>query len=223
MNSPLHLYEELMLLALHDRKGTVEIQYIEYAVAGAFLAELLLEGKLSIDDSRKKIVSLRSNTNTDDPLLDDCLAQVSGSGKKRSLSYWISKFSRQSDLRHRIARQLCHRQILRGEEDKVLLVFTRRIYPELNPIPEREIINRIKEALEYESSKASEQTIMLISITDQTGFLRNAIGKHNVKALKQRIKSLTSEESVGIVTGQLIAGVSAAIAAGAFGAAASSG
>ncbi|MEM9016235.1 MAG: GPP34 family phosphoprotein, partial [Verrucomicrobiota bacterium] len=151
------------------------------------------------------------------------LSMISESRKNRPLSHWIGNFCRQSDLRHRIARQLCRREILRGEEETVLLFFSRRIYPELNPVPEREIIDRIRGALEGEDSQVDEKTVALISLADETGLLRHAIGKADAKMLKAKIKALTSEECVGKVTGKVIAGVAAAIAAGATGGAAVSG
>ncbi|MEM7601998.1 MAG: GPP34 family phosphoprotein [Verrucomicrobiota bacterium] len=215
MKNRLHLYEEFMLLALHDDKGTVQIPYIEFGVAGCFLAELLMEGKLSMDDSYRKVISVKNDEKTEDPLLDDCMRMISESRKNRPLSYWISKLCRQPDLRHRIAGQLCRRQILRGEEETVLLFFTRRIYPELNPVPEREIVDRIRGTLEGDSSSIDEGTVLLISLVVRTGLLRQTIGKSEAKALKKRIKELTSEESVGKVTGQVIAGVTAAVASGA--------
>lgn len=212
-----------MLLALHDDKGTVQIQYIEYAVGGCFLAELILEGRVSMDSSRRKIISLVNEKETGDPLLDDCLRILSESRKDRPLSHWIGKLCRQSDLRHRIARQLCRRQILKGEEEKALLFFTRRVYPELNPVPEQEILERIRGALEEDSSPVDDRTVILISLANQTGVLRQTIGKADAKALRKRIKELTSEECVGKATGQLIAGVAATVASSAAVAAAASG
>ena len=40
---PLFLYEEIMLLALRDEEGTIANGYCEFMVAGAILAELLLD------------------------------------------------------------------------------------------------------------------------------------------------------------------------------------
>ncbi len=41
----LFLYEEAMLLALRDEKGTVMTSFPDQVVAGAVLAELLLDGR----------------------------------------------------------------------------------------------------------------------------------------------------------------------------------
>ena len=55
MQETLFLHEEIMLLALHDEKGTVAWgTYYQYALGGAILAELLLNNLISIEVSKKK-------------------------------------------------------------------------------------------------------------------------------------------------------------------------
>ena len=61
METPqLLLHEELMLMALRDEKGTVEwrASMSNYAIGGAILAELLLDGLIKIGSDKKKLVSL---------------------------------------------------------------------------------------------------------------------------------------------------------------------
>ena len=61
MDNELHLYEEIMLLALRDEDGTVASGAMySYAVGGAILAELLLKQRLCIEEprKRKKLVTL---------------------------------------------------------------------------------------------------------------------------------------------------------------------
>jgi hypothetical protein len=47
----LFLYEEIMLLALRDEKGTVVTSFSEYAVAGAVLAERQLVSERSLNEA----------------------------------------------------------------------------------------------------------------------------------------------------------------------------
>jgi hypothetical protein len=51
----LFLHEEITLLALQDQQGTFQggVGY-DYAVGGAVLAELLLNNRISVDESSKK-------------------------------------------------------------------------------------------------------------------------------------------------------------------------
>ncbi len=64
----LFLYEEIMLLALRDEEGTIATGYSEYVVAGAMLAELLLDRHISVEDTRKQLVDLQNNKPTGDPI-----------------------------------------------------------------------------------------------------------------------------------------------------------
>jgi len=75
----LHLYEEIMLLALRDEEGTVASgATYNYAVGGAILAELLLEQRLLIEEPRrkKKLVNLISTATLGDELIDECLGKI---------------------------------------------------------------------------------------------------------------------------------------------------
>ena len=54
----LFLYEEIMLLALRNESGTIAANYTEYVVAGAVLAELLLDRRIAVDATRKQLVDL---------------------------------------------------------------------------------------------------------------------------------------------------------------------
>lgn len=65
----LYLYEEIMLLALRDQKGTLLTSNAEYAVAGAVLAELLLDRRIAVDGASRGLVDVRDAGPTGDPLL----------------------------------------------------------------------------------------------------------------------------------------------------------
>ena len=49
---------------------------------------------------------------------------------------WVSRLTSIKHLKHIVAEELCRQGILRAEQAKVLLLFRRRVYPELDPRPE---------------------------------------------------------------------------------------
>jgi len=119
--NPLSLPEELMLLALRDEEGTIEMgSMYQYAIGGAVLAELLMRDRLHLDTSRKKTVHLVNAKLLGDPLLDDCLSKVQDSRKQLAAQTWVTKFAGVKNLKHRLAMRLCDRGILKADEDKVL-------------------------------------------------------------------------------------------------------
>ena len=53
--NPLFLYEEVMLLALRDDKGTVSLESkYQYAIGGAILAELLILERIRLQKPKRK-------------------------------------------------------------------------------------------------------------------------------------------------------------------------
>ena len=93
-NAGLLLHEEVMLLALHDDKGTIVGDYYAYAVGGAVLAELLLGGRIRIDESRKKkMVTLANFESFGDPIVDECLHRIADAMRRASAQTWVQRFA----------------------------------------------------------------------------------------------------------------------------------
>jgi hypothetical protein len=207
----LFLYEELTLLALRNEEGTFSAGNLRLAVAGAVLAELLLERRIAVDDSKHAWVELVDARPTGEPILDECLATVAASKKKRALRDWMGRVSGITQLDHKVARQLCDRGILRADEDKVLLVFTRRIYPEVNPIPEKEIVERLRGAIFSDSRELDPRTVVLVSLAHNTHLLPQVFGQKEIRQRKKRIEQIVQGEVIGKAAKEVIAAVHAAV------------
>jgi len=211
-HNSLSLPEELMLLALHDEDGTIKMgTFYLYAIGGAMLAELLMRSRLRLDTSKKKTVHMVSAKSLGDPLLDDCLTKVRDSKKPLAAQTWVTKFAGLKDLKHRLAMQLCDRGILTADEDKVLLLFNRRIYPEVNPKPEKEMIERLRQAIFSEADHLDPRTVVLVSLAHSAGLLPMAFDKKDLKARKARIERILKGDALAAATQEAIAAVQAAI------------
>jgi hypothetical protein len=211
--NPLFLYEEIMLLALRDEKGTIASGAMyKHAIGGAVLAELLLSGGISVEGSKKKkIVNLADPTPIGDPLLDECLEKIRTAKRRASLQTWVTRFSNLKNLKHRVAGQLCKRGILRADEDKILLLFTQRVYPELDPRPEKKLIERLREAVFTEKEKIDPRTVVLVSLANGTGLLKANFDKKLLKGRKERIKQIVNGEMTGKAAKDAIDAMHAAI------------
>jgi len=209
----LFLYEEIMLLALKDEEGTIASgTNYQYALAGSVLAELLLEEKISVEEQKKKKYAvLKDSTPLGDPVIDECLNKVIQAKKKQQLQTWISRFSGLKNLKHRTARKLVERGILRADKDKVLLLFTRKIYPEVDPEPERRMIERMRKALFTEQQDIDPRTVVLISLADSTGLLKVVFDKKELKSRKKRIEQIVNGELTGKATKEAIQAMQAAV------------
>jgi hypothetical protein len=212
MSRKLSLYEEIMLLALRDKEGTiVSGTRYEYAVGGAILAELFLRKRIEIERKRKKTyVRLLDLAPTGDRLLDECLEHIHGVKRPKSLADWVSKFAGLKNLRHRIALRLCQAGILKADEDKVLLLFTRRIYPEVDPGPERQLIQELDHAIFSSSGEADTRTAVLISLAKAADLLKVVFDKKKLKSRKARVEDLIHDETLGKAAKEAIEAVEAA-------------
>ena len=114
----LHLYEQLMLLALRDDKGTLESKasMYQYALGGAILTELAINEVIRIRSDKKTLVDPVSSQGIGDPILDECLELVSSARRRRRARDWVARFGRLKKLRHRVAEGLCRKGILAEAE-----------------------------------------------------------------------------------------------------------
>ena len=204
MDDSLSLHEQLMLLVLKDDTGTLESHSGMYrlALGGALLSELLIAGAISIDDDKKRIVRRASGKTFKDPILEECLGMVAG--KERGAAAWVSAFGSIKKLHHRIAKQLCRDGILEDEEDTVLFFFTRQVYPTINPVPERKLIESMREAVLGHSEQLDPELALLIALAKATGLLRICFSKEELKQAKDRLERITSGELVGKATADAV-------------------
>lgn len=209
----LFLHEEIMLLTLHDEKGTVLTGNYPYAIGGAVLAELLLSGRLRIvEERRKKFVELRSDKPLGDPIVDECLQKVASANRRATVETWVSRFSALRNLMHRVAERLCERGILKADEGKILWIFTRKTYPEINPAPERKLIQRLREAIFTDAKGVDPHTIVLVSLASATDLLHAIFDRKELKPRREHIKQLTNGEISGKAARDVIAAMQAAVA-----------
>ena len=209
----LYLHEAVMLLALKEKEGTfmTGVHYT-HAISGAILAELMLSGHLSVEEKKKKYYAAVKDPNPlGDPLLDECLEKVKNSKNRQQLVTWVSRFSAVKRLKPRLAEGLIQKGILRAEEDKVMLLFTRKIYPEFNPEPERKLRKRLEHAIFTDDQDIDPRTVVLLSITKSAQFLERLFDKKELKSRKQRIEQVINGELTGKATQAAIQAMMAAV------------
>ena len=208
----LYLHEELLLLALKDARGTIESKaaMCQYALGGAILAELLLADRITIGDDKKKLVDHVPGPLIREPLLDECLDLIGSAKRRRRAVNWVTRFARIKSLKHRVAQSLCRRGILHASEDKVLWLFTRRIYPERDPVPEQGIIERLAQAIFGDTSEVDGRTAILLALAQGVGMLPIHFDKKQLKARKHRIKQIADGQLLGAATREAVQAAQAA-------------
>ncbi len=215
MPSTLFLHHEVMLLVLHPTRGTIVrgTQY-RYAIGGAVLAELLLNKRITIKQLRKQQLVEAVNTEPlGEPLVDRCLEKINDTRGTISLQTWISRVAGIKNLRDHVAEQLCKRDILKKGTGRAMLIFRRNTYPQVDPGPRRELVERLKNAIFTDAMHLDPRTIILLSITSGTSVLRAVFDREELKARQARIEQIVGGEIVGKAVKEAIKAMRSAVVA----------
>ena len=211
----LFLQEEILLLALNDKKGTFYMRNFLPAIAGAMVAELLLAGRIDVEEGRKKLINLVSRQTFGDPLLDEVLDKIATAKRRASLQTWIQRFSNIPKLQHRVAQGLCRRAILREDEQQILILFRQKIYPEVDNDAERLLIQHLHDTIFGENQEIEPRITVLLALANAADLLSIPFDRKELKGRKKRIKSIVNGDLIGEATKEAVEAVQAAIAAAA--------
>jgi hypothetical protein len=212
----LGLCEEIVLLGLDDESGKSVCYHMAYALSGAILADLILRGRLAVEDGQVRIAGGES---TGDDVLDEALVAIAGS-RKTKLSHWVRKIMADHQ-RDRVVQRLVNLQILDRVEKVVLGLFSYRRYPAHDRAVENEIRSRLRAALAG-TGPANSRTLALLSLADACGLTKAFLDKKERQDWKTRIEELVGNEPVGNAVRAAIRDDDAAAAAVVIGAAATS-
>ena len=212
-NPSLYIHEEILLLSLRDREGTTICgPAYTHAMGGAILAELLFAERIAIEGKgSRSVVQVHDARPIGDIVLDTCLVRIHQSAKQRSPQHWVSSFANVGDLKHRTAEALCRLGILKAEIDKVLFVFSRKVYPEINPLPEQSLLIRLHDAIFSEEEPIDTRTTVLLALAHHAGLLSAPFGRKELKERKKRIENIIEGNLMGEATKQAIQAMQAAV------------
>ena len=212
LNQSLYLHEEILLLALQDQKGTIDYRagLHRHVLAGAIIGELLLADRIRMEDSRKKLVDVINHSLIDDPVLYQVLLQMAEAKRRKSIQAWITKLATTPKLTEHIAQGLCKKGILKEEEANILWIFKTKRYPEVNPGPERALLDRIRKAIFTNQEKVDSRTSVLISLSYRSNLLSIPFSNKDLRKNRKRIEKIINGELIGKTTDDVIKAVQAA-------------
>lgn len=211
MNEELTLPESLILLAMNDEAGTLEGVFVEYALAGAGLAELVIRQILQETEEPPARFVLASSAPTGDAFLDGCLAIIHEKGVGRPPKKLIHAIAANKGLKKQLLDRLVVRGILRARTKKILFFFEQTIYPQAMPEPERALKARLAEIM-FGDGPVAPRDGVLITLAKQTDLLRRNFDKALLKTHKQRIDDIAGGKMLATTaTVETIKAVQAAI------------
>src|SRR5215204_6273172 len=190
------LPEELLLLALHDEKGSVipaAASVLNGALIGAVLMELGLQGRLREDTDG---ALLADPTPTGDEILDQALERVADADRPRMPSYWVGRLAgRMPRLKDRLLEGLVSRGVLERRERRILWVFPSRSFPLADAAAEQQVRDRIR-AVILEDQVPDARTAALIGLVRACNLIDEVFAPHERTRAYRRFEELTSEEAV---------------------------
>ncbi|SDJ36213.1 GOLPH3/VPS74 family protein [Salimicrobium halophilum] len=214
--------EELLLLALHDKKGTVVARAnssLDFGLAGAFIGELALRERVKADG--KKLV-VTDTTPVDDPYLNEIFEEIKNFGKELKIKGWVEKFGyRMKKKKKGMMTRLAERGVLEEKEKEILFVFKRKKYPSKDASYEQEIRTKLNEA--FESTEPPEpRTLILLSLIDACDLVKQVFPKEEAKQKKKQIRKWAKRNPYGKAVNQAIQATNASVFAAVGAAAAAS-
>ncbi len=193
----LTLADEIVVLMLNDTDGEIReslASIARVAVAGGVLMELALQGRIDTDLQSLFIVDTSC---TGDKLLDLVLLEIGAETKLHSSAWWIDQLStRHEDLVGRILGRLVAAGILREEERHFLWVFSRRSYPTVTGIAEREAKARLMAVLFHDEVPDPRDTLLL-GLAKSTGAMSAILTEEELYKAAPRIEEVVALEEIG--------------------------
>lgn len=166
----LTIAEQLLLLGLEDRKGTLDwrvFTFFEYALAGALLAELWHRGSVTVDGSGT--VTATGEAPGDSGLLGDVHRRIARHEGLKAAA-WVATISNTPEITKRQAEELVAKRVLAVHHGTILLLFHRDTYPLADQTPEKELLERIRVALTG-GEAADDRLASLLGIAASVGVL----------------------------------------------------
>lgn len=200
MNPRPSLPEEVFLLACRD-DGLISGRHLRYALGGAILAELMVQGRLGVSGSgRKARVVVLDSSATGWALLDRWQEMIRGS-KPRRPSTWVAEFSTRK-LKHEVAEFLRGRGLVRVGAVRVLF-FRRRAYSLTDHRLRREVLERLWGAVST-TGNVDSRTACLAAVADGGKLLSTVFGEKRIRPHKARIKQITEDDPIGAAVRQAV-------------------
>lgn len=211
----LNLAEEYLLLALDDTSGRPMLsgQHLQFALAGASVAELTLHGSLVVSDGadggRKGRFHVTGRATPSDPVQREILDLLDGRRTKGAI-YKAGQGAFARRLREALQQGLAARGVLREQQVKVLGLFPSTTWPAHDPAPEAAVRQRVLTALTGDGTP-DEATSALVSLLLATDLIRKLFPDQDRRALRRRAKEISESEWAGSAVKQAIDSMNAAI------------
>ncbi len=207
------LAEETLLIALDDRNGRDTTKLgSDVGLAGALLLDLARLELLSLD-AQGKVVAV-DGAEPGHELVHAAYRVIRESSKPRNADGWVRRLPRElKPLRHQLARGLVRRGILSEQRSKRLGVLPTTRFPTVDPAPERDLRERLREVL-LAGRDPTEEEALLLGLLEPLGLIDSLVAREERRAARRRAKAVATQGLAGTAVRDAIRAVQAGVLAG---------
>lgn len=220
-----YLSQDLILLALNPQTGKIRFSWysaLDYGLVGSLLLDLVLQGKLEIDNDNRvigAISALRNSAgtagNTGNEFLDQRLSEVLASSRPQTARFWVTRWRRRYRWFQPIVLQnLVDLGVLERQEQRILGLFPTQRYFLTDESIQHEIVQQVRAAV-LEGAGLDSRTAALISLM-QASHLTDAVFRLEERPeARSRMRAISEGELVGKAVSKAIFTIQAATLLGA--------
>lgn len=205
--------EELLLLALDDKKGVIKslpCHSMRFALTGAMLMELAMDDRIDTDLDTLQVINPEPTGNQ---LLDEFLERLKNSEVPRNTEYWLSELAWNTEnLQDRTLQQLVDKGILKLEDRKILWVFARRCYPLIDDREVKEVRLRLRE-LVFNQDIPDPREAVLIGLLYACNMVDTLFTEQELPEVMPRLTQLAKLDLIGREVDQSIRDIYSAMTA----------
>lgn len=210
----LKLYEELVLLSIHEDKGIMissTIDPLKPGLVGAILAELALTGKVCLTKNRRLL--LADSTPTDDPLLDGVISALASADKEHKFGYWLNILNPKPEkLRRQIIKGMIEKGIITQEDDRLIWVVPSPFHPDVKASTKYSVIKELR-GIVIAHEESHPPAIAFLSLVSACGLLDLVFLRDERKTASQMINELVVYHAMQDPNLETIQEIASAIAA----------
>lgn len=204
LTATMPINEAIMLLALDEKQGEVRWSaspYLDYALAGALVAELVRLGRVEVcEDDHLRSVSQQP---TGSALLDEVNQLIAKSPSPHTPAGWVGEVVALEGIAKRQMEELVAKGILQRQTGNFLFIFPHTTYPTRDYTPEKELLARIRQAVTG-TEPVDARLAALITIANGAHLLRGLIPAEELDRRQERFEEISKGRVIARATCELI-------------------
>ena len=219
-----YLSQDLILLALNPETGKTRFSWysaLDYGLVGSLLLDLVLQGKLEIDNDNRVIGAIRASHgqatagNTGNEFLDQRLNEVLASSRPRTARFWVTRWRRRYlGIQTIVLQNLVDLGVLERQAQRILGLFPTQRYFLTNEAIQREIVQQVRAAV-LEGIGLDSRMAALISLMQASHLTAAVFRPEERPEARSRIRAIAEGELVGKAVSKAIFIIQAAATLGA--------